>query len=49
MVLFWILVLMDLGKAMFNLSAKDWLVVVDWRRQTISNFMTKEKLGGRIA
>ena len=47
--LYWILVLMDLAKATFHLGAKDWLVVVDWHRQTISNFMTKEKLGGRIA
>ena len=48
-VLFRILVLTDLAKATFHLGAKDWLVVVDWRRQTISNFTTKEKLGRRIA
>ena len=44
-VLFRILVLTNVVKATFHLSTKDWLVLVDWHRQTILNFTTKEKMG----
>ena len=45
----WILVLADLAETTFDLGAEYRLVVVDWSRQTISNFTAEEKLGRRVA
>ena len=44
-----ILVLADLTEATFDLGSENWLVVVDWSGQTISNFTAEEKLGRRVA
>jgi hypothetical protein len=39
--LVWILILTNLTEAAFNFCSKEWLVMVNWSRQSISDFATE--------